>query len=293
MLLKSEFFTRFTTELPDSNNSSSSIYFIPLNMDCLEEMHSYSIKDQFYEYFEFAPFKDIKETKSYIEKLLERMKGDENSCVTTYWFVRRKSDDRLIGSAGLIDLNFGRQSIEWGYGVDPDLWGQGYILKIQEAIKKWTSIKEDFTDINLHMIGKIQSNKVKFVVPLFDYIHSLDNLKLAEKISNEQKKYKKNIKIFIQINIGDESQKSGISPKVAQDFKNKCVNELNLNIVGLMCLPPKNKEASIYFEEMNNLLKKMNLKELSMGMSNDYLEAINYNSSYVRIGSKIFGSRDQ
>ena len=165
--------------------------------------------------------------------------------------------------------------------------------KIQEAIKKWTSIKEDFTDINLHMIGKIQSNKVKFVVPLFDYIHSLDNLKLAEKISNEQKKYKKNIKIFIQINIGDESQKSGISPKVAQDVKNKCVNELNLNIVGLMCLPPKNKEASIYFEEMNNLLKKMNLKELSMGMSNDYLEAINYNSSYVRIGSKIFGSRDQ
>ena len=117
--------------------------------------------------------------------------------------------------------------------------------KIQEAIKKWTSIKEDFTDINLHMIGKIQSNKVKFVVPLFDYIHSLDNLKLAEKISNEQKKYKKDIKIFIQINIGDEFQKSGISPKVAQDFKNKCVNELNLNIVGLMCLPPKNKALSI------------------------------------------------
>tara|TARA_B110000003_G_scaffold200339_1_gene198979 strand:- start:377 stop:1135 length:759 start_codon:yes stop_codon:yes gene_type:complete len=106
-------------------------------MDCLEEMHSYSIKDQFYEYFEFAPFKDIKETKSYIQKLLERMKGDENSRVTTYWFVRRKSDDRLIGSAGLIDLNFGRQSIEWGYGVDPDLWGQGYILKIQEAIKDY------------------------------------------------------------------------------------------------------------------------------------------------------------
>ena len=137
MLSKSEFFIRFTTELPDSNNSSSSIYFIPISMECLEEMHSYSIKDQFYEYFEFAPFKDIKETKSYIEKLLERMKGDENSRVTTYWFVRRKSDDRLIGSAGLIDLNFGRQSIEWGYGVDPDLWGQGYILKIQQAVKNY------------------------------------------------------------------------------------------------------------------------------------------------------------
>jgi RimJ/RimL family protein N-acetyltransferase/acyl carrier protein len=137
MLSKSEFFTKFTSELPDSNNYLSSIYFLPISMECLEEMHSYSIKKEFYDYFEFAPFKDIKETKNYIEKLLERMKGDENSRVTTYWFVRRKSDDRLIGSAGLIDLNFGRQSIEWGYGVDPDLWGHGYILKIQEALKDY------------------------------------------------------------------------------------------------------------------------------------------------------------
>ena len=164
--------------------------------------------------------------------------------------------------------------------------------KIQEALSKWTSIKKDFIDIKLHMIGKIQSNKAKFVVPLFDYIHSLDNFKLAEKISNEQKKYKKDIKIFIQVNIGDEQQKSGISPKDVEIFKNKCVDELNLNIIGLMCLPPKNKEPSIYFEEMNYLLKKTNLKELSMGMSSDYLDAINYNSSYVRIGSSIFGSRD-
>ena len=164
--------------------------------------------------------------------------------------------------------------------------------KIQEAIQKWTSIKKGLIDINLHMIGKIQSNKVKFVVPLFDYIHSLDSLKLAEKISNEQKKYKKDIEIFIQVNTGNEAQKSGISPNDVGDFKDKCVNELNLNIVGLMCLPPKNKEASIYFNEMNLLLKKTSLKDLSMGMSNDYLEAINYNSSYVRIGSKIFGSRD-
>ena len=102
----------------------------------------------------------------------------------------------------------------------------------------------------------------------------------------------KDIKIFIQVNIGNEAQKSGISPNDVGDFKDKCVNELNLNIVGLMCLPPKNKEASIYFNEMNLLLKKTSLKDLSMGMSNDYLEAINYNSSYVRIGSKIFGSRD-
>jgi len=165
--------------------------------------------------------------------------------------------------------------------------------KIQEAVKKWSTIKKDFTDINLHMIGKIQSNKVKFILPLFDYVHSLDNLKLAEKISNEQKNYEKKIKIFIQVNIGDELQKSGINPKDVKNFKNKCVEELNLNIIGLMCLPPKNKIASIYFKEMNQLLKIADLKELSMGMSNDYVDAIDNNSSYVRIGSKIFGSRAQ
>ncbi|MDA9615862.1 YggS family pyridoxal phosphate-dependent enzyme [Candidatus Pelagibacter sp.] len=163
--------------------------------------------------------------------------------------------------------------------------------KIQEAVKKWPSIKKDFIDINLHMIGKIQSNKVKFLFPLFDYIHSLDNLKLAEKISNEQKNHKKNIKIFIQVNIGNEPQKAGINLNDVQSFKNKCVDELNLNIVGLMCLPPKNKEAAIYFKEMNQLLKKIGLKELSMGMSSDYLEAVGHESTFVRIGSKIFGNR--
>ena len=163
--------------------------------------------------------------------------------------------------------------------------------KIQEALKKWDLIKKENTDIKLHMIGKIQSNKVKLILPLFEYVHSLDSLKLAEKISVEQKKYKKNIKIFIQVNIGLEEQKSGISPNDVEVFKDKCVNELNLNIIGLMCLPPQNKEPSIYFKEMNYLLKKINLKELSMGMSNDYLSAIEYNSSYVRVGSKIFGSR--
>ena len=164
--------------------------------------------------------------------------------------------------------------------------------KIQEAVKKWTQVKKNFTNINLHMIGKIQSNKVKFIVPLFDYIHSLDSLKVAEKISNEQKKYKKDIKIFIQVNIGDEQQKSGINIDNIVAFKNKCVEELNLNIIGLMCLPPKNKETSIYFKQMNNLINKVNLKELSMGMSNDYLEAVDHNSTYVRIGSKIFGERN-
>mgnify|MGYP006078478385 FL=1 len=164
--------------------------------------------------------------------------------------------------------------------------------KVQEAVEKWTTIKQDFTSINLHMIGKIQSNKVKYILPLFDYIHSLDNVKLAEKISNEQKKYKKKIKVFIQVNIGDEVQKSGISPDNLESFSLKCINELNLNIIGLMCLPPQNKDSSVYFKEMNQLLKKVNLKELSMGMSNDYLEAAEHNASFVRIGSKIFGIRD-
>ena len=164
--------------------------------------------------------------------------------------------------------------------------------KIQEALQKWTSIKKNYSDINLHMIGKIQSNKVKFILPLFDYVHSLDSSKLGEKISEAQKKYKKQIKLFIQVNIGNEEQKSGIAPNDVEAFKNKCVDELNLNIIGLMCLPPKNKETAIYFKEMNDLLAKSNLKELSMGMSNDYLDAAKYNASFVRIGSKIFGSRD-
>ena len=163
--------------------------------------------------------------------------------------------------------------------------------KVQEAVQKWTSIKKDFPDINLHMMGKIQSNKVKFILPLFDYVHSLDSMKLAEKISNEEKKYEKKIKIFIQVNIGNEIQKAGIAVDEVESFKNKCVNELNLNIIGLMCLPPKNKDVSIYFKEMNNLLKKINLTELSMGMSNDYLDAVGYNATFVRIGSKIFGPR--
>ena len=165
--------------------------------------------------------------------------------------------------------------------------------KIQEALKKWDLIKKENADIKLHMIGKIQSNKVKFMMPLFDYIHSLDSLKLAQKISEEQKKSKKNIKIFIQINIGNEEQKNGINPDDIEIFKNKCVDELNLNIIGLMCLPPKNKEASVYFKEMKVLLAKTNLSELSMGMSNDYLEAIDYDSTFVRIGSKIFGERSR
>ena len=163
--------------------------------------------------------------------------------------------------------------------------------KVQEAISKWSDIKKQNHQIKLHMIGKLQTNKVKYVIPLFDYIHSLDNLKLAEKISFEQKKINKELKIFIQVNIGDEIQKSGIKVDDVKNFYSKCINDLKLNIVGLMCIPPITKNAGLYFGKMLELKNLTGLKELSMGMSADYLEAIRYGSSFVRIGSKIFGPR--
>ena len=163
--------------------------------------------------------------------------------------------------------------------------------KVQEAIEKWGDIKNDFPNIKLHMIGKLQSNKVKFAVSLFDYIHSLDNQKLAEKISLEQKKLNKELKIFIQINIGNEDQKSGINPNDLKSFYEMCTEKLSLNIIGIMCLPPNDKKSSLYFEEMNKLKSTLNVNELSMGMSSDYLEAAEHGASYIRIGSKIFGRR--
>ena len=163
--------------------------------------------------------------------------------------------------------------------------------KVQEAIEKWSDIKNNFENIKLHMIGKLQTNKVKHVIPLFDYIHSLDNLKLAEKIANEQSKKNKKIKIFIQINIANESQKSGIQTEQIENFYKICLNDLGLNIIGLMCLPPKNIADEKYFSEMFNLSRKIKLSDLSMGMSNDYIAAIKYRSTFLRIGSKIFGSR--
>tara|TARA_B110000027_G_C16075125_1_gene280995 strand:+ start:192 stop:845 length:654 start_codon:yes stop_codon:yes gene_type:complete len=163
--------------------------------------------------------------------------------------------------------------------------------KVKEAMEKWSTIKQDFNHIQLHMIGKLQTNKVKFVIPLFDYIHSLDSIKLAEKISTEQEKVNKRLKIFIQINIGNENQKSGISEDKLNDFYKKCVQDLNLNIIGLMCLPPKNDDAKNYFLKMKNLSRKIEINQLSMGMSNDYLEAATSGATFLRIGSKIFGKR--
>tara|TARA_B100001029_G_scaffold73399_1_gene59950 strand:- start:361 stop:1023 length:663 start_codon:yes stop_codon:yes gene_type:complete len=162
--------------------------------------------------------------------------------------------------------------------------------KVQEAIEKWTEIKSKNKEIRLHMVGKLQTNKVKFVLPLFDFIHSLDNLKLAKKISDEQKKHKIKPKIFIQINIGNESQKSGIIKSQLTEFYNECLN-LGLDIVGTMCLPPLDKDPNIYFSEMKKITSVLNLNDISMGMSEDYLKAIEYSSTYLRIGSRIFGPR--
>ena len=164
--------------------------------------------------------------------------------------------------------------------------------KVQETIEKWQSIKTDFNHLNLHMIGNLQKNKVKLAVSIFDYIHSLDNLKLAEKISNEQLKQNKNIKIFIQVNIAKEDQKRGVLIEELESFYKKCIKDFGLNVVGLMCLPPNDSNVSLHFSKMKVLINKINLKELSMGMSNDYLDAIKFESTYLRIGSKIFGSRN-
>jgi pyridoxal phosphate enzyme (YggS family) len=163
--------------------------------------------------------------------------------------------------------------------------------KVQEAVDKWSDIKKLNKNLKLHMIGKLQTNKVKYVVPLFDYIHSLDNIKLAEKIASEQIKKNRNLKIFIQVNIGNETQKSGINISELKNFYEKCIKELNLNIIGLMCLPPQHGSVNSYFNEMVELKKKLNVEDLSMGMSEDYLEAVGCGATYIRIGSKIFGDR--
>lgn len=162
--------------------------------------------------------------------------------------------------------------------------------KAQEALEKWTEIKNKNENIKLHMVGKLQTNKVKFVLPLFDFIHSLDSLRLAKKISEEQKKYENKPKIFIQINIGNESQKSGIDKSQLSEFYNECIN-LGLDICGTMCLPPVDNDPDIYFSEMKKITNILNLSDMSMGMSEDYLKAVEYFSTHLRIGSKIFGAR--
>ena len=162
--------------------------------------------------------------------------------------------------------------------------------KVQEALDKWSDIKNQNNSIKLHLIGKLQTNKVKFALRIFDYIHSLDSEKLAKKIADEQIKQGKKLKIFIQVNIGNENQKSGINKDNLVDFYKFCKN-LNLDIIGTMCIPPNDENTEKYFSEMNVINQELNFQELSMGMSSDYLEAIKNNATYIRVGSKIFGSR--
>ena len=163
--------------------------------------------------------------------------------------------------------------------------------KVQEANIKWTNVLEDNKDLKLHMLGKLQTNKVKQAVKLFDYIHSLDSLKLAKKISSEQKEIDKDLKIFIQLNIDNEDQKSGILINELKDFYECLVHELKMNIIGLMCIPSIHSNREIIYDKMNTLKEKFALTELSMGMSSDYNDAIKFGSTFVRIGSKIFGNR--
>ena len=162
--------------------------------------------------------------------------------------------------------------------------------KVQEAVEKWTEVKKKNPEIQLHMIGKLQTNKVKFAVKLFDYIHSVDSEKLAKKIADEQKKINKNIKIFLQVNIGDEKQKSGINKNDIKQLVGYC-KEINLDLIGLMCIPPVNINSEVYFEEMKNLNKALGFFELSMGMSSDFILAAKYQSTFIRVGSSIFGQR--
>ena len=162
--------------------------------------------------------------------------------------------------------------------------------KVQEAQIKWTKIKEKYKELKLHMLGKLQTNKVKNAVEIFDYIHSLDNLKLANKISDEINKKSKKIKIFIQVNLGGEEQKSGIDPSKLESFYKACLG-LKLDIIGTMCIPPDNQDPKPFFEDLLKLNQKLNLSEISMGMTNDYLDALQYKSTFLRIGTGIFGKR--
>ena len=162
--------------------------------------------------------------------------------------------------------------------------------KVQEAMDKWTQIKAEKPELKLHLLGKLQTNKVKFAIKLFDFIHSVDSKKLAKKIYDEQSSQNKKVKLFIQVNIGNEEQKSGILKNNLDDLYHYC-KDLKLDIVGLMCIPPYNSDPNPFFQELYNLNKNLSLKELSMGMSSDYLKALEYNSTYLRIGSAIFGER--
>ena len=197
--------------------------------------------------------------------------------------LNNNNNPRIVAVSKTFEINKILPLIKYGH-ID---FGEN---KVQEAIEKWSDIKKINPKVKLHMIGKLQTNKVKFAVQIFDYIHSVDSEKLAKKISDEQSKIEKKIKIFLQVNIGNEDQKSGINKNEVIKLVNYC-KEIDLNVIGLMCIPPINVNPERYFEEMKELNHSFGFTELSMGMSSDFLIAIKYFSTYVRIGSAIFGAR--
>ena len=189
-----------------------------------------------------------------------------------------------------ISKTFSIEHIEPLLNIGHDHFGEN---KVQEAMSKWREIKKKDSNLKLHMVGKLQSNKSKKAVELFDFIHSLDNKKLADNLSKAETEIKKNLKYFIQVNIGNEDQKSGVSLNDLNEFFSYCTKEKKLNVIGLMCIPPNDNNEEKYFEIMNEKNKLLNLKNLSMGMSSDYLKAIKYHANFLRIGSGIFGERNQ
>jgi len=224
-----------------------------------------------------------------------------NKMIITWYNFMHKTIENLNHIKNQINLNYKKNfeviAVSKTFSIDHirPLLDYGHLHygenKVQEAIKKWTDIKNKYKDIKLHMIGNLQSNKVKQAIKLFDYIHSLSSDKIAKKIANEQLSFDKKIKIFIQVNIDSEEQKNGVYPNELYDLYNYCTAELKLDIIGLMCIPSTKSDPKKSFFKMKSLADKINLKELSMGMSSDYLEAINQGSTFIRVGSKIFGDR--
>jgi len=224
-----------------------------------------------------------------------------NKMIITWYNFMHKTIENLNYIKNQINLNYKKNfeiiAVSKTFSIDhiQPLIDYGHLHygenKVQEAIKKWTEIKNKYMDIKLHMIGNLQTNKVKQAIKLFDFIHSLSSDKLAKKIATEQLSLNKKTKIFIQVNIDNEEQKNGVYPNDLYDLYYYCTVELRLDIIGLMCIPSTKSDPKKSFLKMKNLADKLNLKELSMGMSSDYLEAINQGSTFIRVGSKIFGNR--
>ena len=207
----------------------------------------------------------------------------QNSIKENQEKTNNKNNIKIIAVSKTFEISHINPLIDYGH-TD---FGEN---KVQEAIEKWSDIKLKYQNLSLHLVGKLQTNKTKLALKIFDYIHSLDNEKLANKISEEQKKIDKKPKLFIQVNIGNEDQKSGVNPNNLKSFYKYCLDK-DLDVIGTMCLPPISEDPEKYFMRMNYLNKDLGLNEISMGMSADYIPAINNNATFIRVGSKIFGER--